>query len=315
MNIEQIKAFHRVASTGSFTRAARELFVTQPAVSHEIKALESSLGVTLFDRSSKKVRMTAEGEILFSYTHRLFALHGEIESLFGRLKTLQYGSIRIGSTALLGTYFLPRIIGRLNRKYPGIHVDLRMGNSDEIIHLVREGAVDLGFAGMIVKDTRIRFIPVHQEKLIMVASPRHRLAGRKISLDDISGTPFIWREKGTQTRKLIEKWFDGQPRCQYPQEAIELENMEAAKRMVEEGYGITVFPEAAVKREISAGLLKRLNLEGLNLVNFYYLLFLKGKKPSRAIEAFQEMLLNTPLLSHSGNLRNNLQGALSGNRR
>ena len=314
MNTEQLKAFHKVAATGSFTRAARELFVTQPAVSHEVRALESSLGVTLFDRSGKKVRMTAEGEILFSHTHRLFALHEEIESLFGRMKTLQYGSIRIGSTALLGTYFLPSIIGRLNRKYPGIQVDLRMGNSDEIIHLVREGAVDLGFAGMIVKDARIRFIPVHQERLIMVASPRHRLAGRKISLDDISGTPFIWREKGTQTRKLIEKWFDSQPRHRYPRETVELANMEAAKRMVEEGYGITVFPEAAVKREISAGLLKRLRLEGLDLATSYYLLFLKSKKPSRAVEAFQKMLLNSPLLSHSKNVRTSLQTTNSRNR-
>ena len=314
MNVEQLQAFHKVAATGSFTRAARELFVTQPAVSHEVKALESSLGVTLFDRSGKRVRMTAEGEILFSYTHRLFALHEEIESLFGRMKTLQFGSIRIGSTALLGTYFLPRIIGRLNRKYPGIQVDLRMGNSDEVIHLVREGTVDLGFAGMIVKDARIRFIPVHQERLIMVASPRHRLAGRKISLDDISGTPFIWREKGTQTRKLIEKWFDSQPRHRYPREAIELANMEAAKRMVEEGYGITVFPEAAVKREISAGLLRRLNLEGLDLTNSYYLLFLKGKKQSRAVEAFQKMLLSSPLLSHSKNVRTGHQTPFSANR-
>ena len=84
--------------------------------------------------------------------------------------------------------------------------------------------------------------------------------------------------------------------------------------MVEEGYGITVFPEAAVKREISAGLLKRLHLEGLDLANSYYLLFLKGKKPNRAVEAFQKMLLHSPLLSQSKNLRNNLQAALSGGR-
>jgi len=167
---------------------------------------------------------------------------------------------------------------------------------------------------MIVKDARIRFIPVHQERLIMVASPRHRLAGRTLSLDDIAGTPFIWREKGTQTRKLIEKWFDSQPRHRYPRQAIELANMEAAKRMVEEGYGITVFPEAAVKREISAGWLRRLHLEGLDLANSYYLLFLKGKKPSRAVEAFQKMLFNSPLLSQSKNVRTNLQPTRSGNR-
>jgi DNA-binding transcriptional LysR family regulator len=90
--------------------------------------------------------------------------------------------------------------------------------------------------------------------------------------------------------------------------------MEAAKRMVEEGYGITVFPEAAVKREISAGLLKRLRLEGLDLATSYYLLFLKSKKPSRAVEAFQKMLLNSPLLSHSKNVRTSLQTTNSRNR-
>jgi DNA-binding transcriptional LysR family regulator len=310
MDIQQIKAFHKVASTGSFTRAARELFVTQPAVSQEIKALETALGVTLFDRTGKKVRMTTEGELLFSYAHRLFALHEEIGSLLGRSKNLQHGQIRIGSTALMGTYFLPRIIGRFNRKYSGIEIDLRMGNSNEIIRLVLEGGVDLGFAGMIGNDRRLKFIPIHQEKFIMVASPHHPLASRKVTLGDISKTPFIWREKGTQTRKLLEKWFEGQPSCRYPQKSIELENMEAAKRMVEAGYGITVFPEAAVKREISAGLLKRLNLEGLNLSNFYYLLFLKGKKQSGATEAFRGMLAKTHILSHSENLRLNLQTPL-----
>ena len=84
--------------------------------------------------------------------------------------------------------------------------------------------------------------------------------------------------------------------------------------MVEEGYGITVFPEAAVKREISAGWLRRLHLEGLDLANSYYLLFLKGKKPSRAVEAFQKMLFNSPLLSQSKNVRTNLQPTRSGNR-
>ena len=306
MNIDQIKAFHQVASTGSFTRAARELFITQPAVSQEIKALESALGVTLFDRSGKKVQMTTEGEVLFSYAHRLFALHEEMESLFGRSKNLQHGQIKLGSTALMGTYFLPKIIGRFNRRYPGIEIDLRMGNSGEIIHLVLEGGVDLGFAGMISNDRRLKFIPIHQEKFIMVASPHHPLACRKITLDDIARTPFIWREKGTQTRKLIEKWFEGQPSCRYPRKSIELENMEAAKRMVEAGYGITVFPEASVKREISAGLLKRLTLERLNLSNFYYLLFLKGRKKSGAVQVFQKMLSNTRLLSHSENLRDNL---------
>ena len=307
MNIDQIRAFHKVASTGSFTRAARELFVTQPAVSQEIKALEASLGIKLFDRSGKNVRMTAEGEVLFSYAHRLFALHEEMESLFGRSKNLQHGQIKLGSTALMGTYFLPKIIGRFNRRYPGIEIDLQMGNSDQVMHLVLEGLVDLGFSGMTTNHARLESILIHQEKMIMVASPRHPLSARKISLDDISETPFIWREKGTQTRKLIEKWFLRQLRGHYPRKSIELQNMEAAKRMVEEGYGITVVPEAAVRREISAGWLKPLQVEGLNVLNSYYLVSLKTRKLTPAAEAFRKMLSKTRLFSFSENLRTSLQ--------
>ncbi len=311
MNIEQVRAFYHVASTGSFTRAARELFITQPAVSQEIKALETSLGVMLFDRSGKKVQMTTEGEALFSQARRLFALHEEIESLLGRSRNLQHGQIRIGSTALMGTYFLPKIIGRFNRKYPGIEIDLQMGNSDQVMNLVLEGLVDLGFSGMTVNHTRLKSTLIHQEKLVMVASPRHPIGARSISLDDVSEIPFIWREKGTQTRKLIEKWFLRQLRGHYPRKSIELQNMEAAKRMVEEGYGITVVPEAAVKREISAGWLKPLHVEGLNVVNSYYLVSLKRKKFNSAAEAFQTMLSKTRLFSCGDNLRTGAQGEAS----
>jgi len=307
MNIDQIRAFHRVATSGSFTRAARELFVTQPAVSQEIKALEASLGIKLFDRSGKNVRMTTEGEVLLSYALRLFALHEEMESLFGRSKNLQHGQIKLGSTALMGTYFLPKIIGRFNRRYPGIEIDLQMGNSDQVMHLVLEGLVDLGFSGMTTNHARLESILIHQEKMIMVASPRHPLSARKISLDDISETPFIWREKGTQTRKLIEKWFLKQLHGHYPRKSIELQNMEAAKRMVEEGYGITVVPEAAVKREISAGWLKPLQVEELNVLNSYYLVSLKTRKLTPAAEAFRKMLSKTRLFSFSENLRTSVQ--------
>jgi len=307
MNTDQIRAFYKVASTGSFTRAARELLVTQPAVSQEIKTLETALGIKLFERSGKGVRMTAEGEILFSHAHRFFALHEEMESLFGRSKNLQHGQIKLGSTALMGTYFLPKIIGRFNRKYPGIDIDLQMGNSDQVMHLVLEGLVDLGFSGMTTNHARLESILVHQEKMIMVASSRHPLCARKISLDDISETPFIWREKGTQTRKLIEKWFLRELRGHYPRKSIELQNMEAAKRIVEEGYGITVVPEAAVKREISAGWLKPLQVEGLNVLNSYYLVSLKTRKLTPAAEAFFEMLSKTRLFSFSENLRKGFQ--------
>jgi DNA-binding transcriptional LysR family regulator len=308
MNIDQLKAFHKVALTGGFTKAARELFLTQPAVSRQVHALESSFGTRLFDRFGKKVKMTREGEILLQYTKQLFSLYEEIETVFGQMRGLKKGKINIGSSSLLGTYFLPQIIGCFNKEYPGIEIDLRIANSNAVLNMVLEGVVDLGFASMVTTDPRLKSIFIHREKLVMVCSPDNPLADKKsVSSTDIENIPFIWREKGTQIRKLLEKWFEKKLRRKYPQKFIELENMEAAKRIVEAGYGITVFSEPAVRQEISMGKLKRVNLEGFNLSIDFYLFYLKGKTFGRADEAFQEMLLSSNLLSHPEELQSHLK--------
>jgi DNA-binding transcriptional LysR family regulator len=303
MNIDQLKAFHKVARTGSFTKAADELFLTQPAVSQQIKSLEASFGVLLFDRSNKKVRLSNEGEILLAYTNKLFNLFEEIEILFDQFEGLRKGRITLGSTAVLGTYFLPRIIGRYSKQYPGIDIDLRMGNSQMVHNWVIEGSVDLGFAGKMKSHPRLKRIRIHREMLLMVCSKDNLLAQKKsVRVDDLGDTPFIWREKGTQTRSLVKDWFDTHTHEKFPQKSIELQNLEAAKRTVIEGYGVTVTPEIAVRREIHVGLLRPIHLDDFNLWFEYYLLFLKGKIFSKAAGAFIEMLANFKLLSDVQNL-------------
>ncbi|MBW2609998.1 MAG: LysR family transcriptional regulator [Deltaproteobacteria bacterium] len=179
MNIDQLKTFYKVALSGSFTKAARSLHLTQPAVSQQIRALEHSLGITLFDRSGKKVRLTNEGDILLSHTDRLFNLYGEVQTLFELQQRLQKGKITIGSTIVLGTYFLPQIIGQYTRQYPGIEIDLRMGNSRHVLDITLEGEVDLGFAGKIGAHSRLRSILIHRDPFIIISSPGHYLAAKK----------------------------------------------------------------------------------------------------------------------------------------
>ena len=303
MNIDQLKAFHKVARTGSFTKAADELFLTQPAVSQQIKSLEASFGISLFDRSNKRVRLSNEGEILLAYTDRLFNLFEEVEILFDQFEGLRKGKITLGSTAVLGTYFLPRIIGRYSKQYPGIDIDLRMGNSQMVHNWVLEGSVDLGFAGKMKSHPRLERIRIHREMLLMVCSKDNLLAQKKsVRVDDLGGTPFIWREKGTQTRSLVKDWFDTHTHKKFPQKSIELQNLEAAKRTVIEGYGVTVTPEIAVRREIHVGLLRPIHLDDFNLWFDYYLLFVKGKIFSKAAGAFLQMLADFKLLSHVQNL-------------
>jgi len=303
MNIDQLKAFQKVARTGSFTKAAAELFLTQPAVSQQIKSLEETFGVSLFERSNKQVRLSSEGEILLGYTDKLFNLFEEIEILFDQFEDLDKGRIILGSTAVLGTYFLPRIIGRFSKKYPGIDIDLRMGNSQKVHNWVLEGSVDLGFAGRMRNHPRLERVCIHREMLLMVCSRDNGLAQKEsVRVNDLGNTPFIWREKGTQTRSLVKDWFDQHCHKEYPLKSIELQNLEAAKRTVIEGYGVTVTPEIAVRREIHLGLLKPLALNGFNLWFEYFLLYSKGKIFSKAAGAFIEMLADFKLLSHVQNL-------------
>jgi DNA-binding transcriptional LysR family regulator len=305
MNIDQIKAFHKVAAAGSFTKAARELFLTQSAVSQQIRALEDEIGGRLFDRSGKKIRLTQEGEVLLAYSERLFDLHEEIETLFGSLRTLQKGKITVGATAVIGTYFMPAVISAYHRQYQGIEIDLRMGNSEQVLEMVLERKADLSIAGMIKKQATLDGVFLHRERLIFVCSPNNPLAARtRVTLGELDRIPFIWREKGTQTLAIVKRWFQENATDDFPHQALSLANMEAAKRIVEEGYGVTIIPTTASQREIETGMLKHLDVEEFDLTVDYGLFYPKGRIFSRAAEAFLETLCTIGIFSHGENLRN-----------
>ncbi|MCX5839374.1 MAG: LysR family transcriptional regulator [Deltaproteobacteria bacterium] len=305
MNIDQIKTFHMVAAAGSFTKAARELFLTQSAVSQQIRALEDEIGGRLFDRSGKRIHLTGEGEVLLTYAERLFDLHEEIETLFGSLRTLQKGKITVGATAVIGTYFMPAVISAFHRQYPGVKIDLRMGNSEQILRMILDREVDLGIAGMVKKHASLESAFVHGEKLLFVCSPMHPLATReKVTPGELERIPFIWREKGTQTLALVKRWFRANAGGNFPHQTLSVANMEAAKRIVEEGYGVTIIPVTAARREIEAGMLKHLDVKKFDLTVDYGLFYPKGRIFSRAAEAFLETLCDIGIFSHGENLRN-----------
>lgn len=303
MVVEKLKAFHKVALTGSFTKAAAQLYLTQPAVSQKIQSLETTLGVTLFDRSGKSVHLTREGEVLLSYTGRLFELYEEIESLFSDVTQLNTGRISIGATAVMGIYFMTKAIGRYKKAYPGIKIDLKMGNSLSVVNMIMDGEVDLGFTGWNVEHPSLTKLLVHRERLVIVTGPDSPLAKvEEIQPKDLWTTPFIWRERGTQTRVLVKDWFEVNIGRDYPSGSVELENIEAVKRVVMEGCGITIMPERAVRREIDSGEMKRLYMENFELSVEYHLSFLKKKSFSRATTAFLELLPELQMLNQAGDL-------------
>lgn len=292
MNIDHLKSFFMVAKIGNFTKAARELFLTQPAVSQHILALEHFYNTSLFDRTGKKIMLTRQGEILFEQTEELLEKFKEVETVFQGMNNMSRGKLDIASSAVVGTYMLPRIIGRYNASYPDIELELRAGNTHQVSLMVLEGKVDFGFAaGPASRYPEVETMAIHKEKMVAVAAAGHPLAKKKsVGLEDLGRTPFITRENGTRTRQLVRNWTQALENNGRDLKVIELESVETAKRIVEEGFGITVIPETAVKREIDAKQLSRINLKGFEEEAIFYLLYHKARRFSMAAKTFLSLL-------------------------
>jgi len=303
MKLDQLRTFQQVALTRSFTRAARELFLTQPAVSQQIKALENTYGVKLFNRTGKKIQLTIEGKALFAKINLLLNELKDIEKLFEDLSKRDIGRIDIASTAIFSTYFLPQAMGGFIKNYPGVELELHTGNSHKVITKLLEGTADFGFGGVVKPVPEIQYTMIHQEPFVFVAGADHPLAAKaQISVADLKHFPFIWREHGTLIRRKMEEMLGGAEANIIFSNIVEVQNVETVKRLVEEGYGVTIIPEVAVKREIDAGWLKHVNLSSFNLKASYYLLYPRKRPLSKHARAFLLLLQETVNLAYGSDI-------------
>ncbi len=302
MNIRHLKTFYTIAKAESFTGAARALYLTQPAVTAQIKSLESYLGVTLFkrDRVSKKTTLTYEGETLLTYAERIFALLDEMKTEFEEMKTLHKGGkVVIATTAVIGIYLLPSIFRQFRSQYPGIVIDNRIGNSQWVLEMVLESKVEVGIMRKIKEfPSHLMATFLHSEKLLCIAAPHHPLAQQKtVSIHDLQGMLFINREAGTRTRKQIEQWLLDQRLTTL--NSIDVGHIEAVKKAIEEGLGISIVQEIAVRRELQANLIKSLDIQGFDLQADYYLVHFNDRKLSNATQAFLYTLKKLKDSDHS----------------
>lgn len=293
MNIDHLRAFYNVAKYRSFTAAAKALYLTQPAITVQIQSLERNLGVRLFNRIRKKVSLTHEGESLLSYAEKVFSLIEEMKIFFEDIKGLYQGKIIICATAVMGIYFLPSVITRFNKLYPGIEIYNTIGNSQEVTNMVLEGHVEIGVGGAIFDShPQLAKTFLHTEKLVPIISPNNPLSKRSsLSIEELRAIPFIGREKGTRTGVLIEEWLT--QKGLRNNILIELGHIEAVKKAVQNGPWISILPEVAVKQEIETELLKSVNIPDMDISIEYYLIHLKGRKFSKALTAFIDVLIKT----------------------
>ena len=255
MLIAQIEAFVEVARTRTVSRAADTLFVTQPALTARLQRLEQDLGTKLFVRTPRGMKLTEAGDAFLP--HAVKALDGRrIVNAFERGGA---GRLTLGAAPAVSTYVLPRILKRFSISHPRVAVSVRTGHSEEVLELVLREQVEVG----LVRELRhpdIVSTPLYEDRVILVVEPGHRFAGReRILLDEISREQLVLFDRTSSYSELTNAVFRGAG--VRPEAVMELDNIDAAKKMVQEGFGVALIPYTAVADELDAGLLRRVEIE------------------------------------------------------
>jgi len=306
MNItfRQLQVFAEVAQHGSMARAAESLHLTPPAVSMQIKELETQLKLPLFDRQGRKVSLSTAGEYFLVHAKRLLAALKEADDAMARLKKLEHGLLTIGlvSTA---KYFVPHLLARFREEHPGVDVRLRVvGNRGQLVELMQSGDVDLSVMGRPPKEISTRSESFAAHPLVFVAPPGHPLlvAGPH-SVRALARYPIIAREHGSGTRTAMEKFFAEQ-RFE-PRIAMEMSSNETIKQAVMAGLGLSFLSLHTMGLELRSGLLQLLDIEGAPVMRMWNVVHLASKLLSPAAEAFRYFIIEqgeAHLLAHDAPL-------------
>ena len=261
VNFHQLSIFHTVARVGSFTKAAAELDISQPAVSIQIKQLEHSLQTTLLSRLRRGVVLTDTGEAVYKYTKQIFSLADEMRYAIQDIEGLDAGRLTIGSSSTPGECILPLVIGMFHSRYPKVDVSLAISNTQTVVDQILNRQLDLGMAGApIDRDGLVSFSYTNDE-VVLVASAAHPLARNgQSSIADIDGQPFIMREPGSATRKAAEDRL-AESGVQV-KVVMELGSNEAVKRAAAAGLGLGVLSKFSVGPDVAAGYLRVLRVNG-----------------------------------------------------
>lgn len=257
MNLKQLEAFVQIADSGSFSKAAKELYLTQPTISAHISALEKELNTRLFVRNTKDVRLSDGGMVLYDYAKQMIALQKKIEDTFVVREEKGQQCITIAASTIPAQYLLPGILAAYNEKYPNQQFKIIEADSTKVVEQVVNHTVDIGFTGTVIDKRICKYIPFYQDELVVITpnTEKYRqLATEKQDAKWIVEEALIMREEGSGTRKEAEKQL--KKIGIYPTRLnviASMENTEAIKRAVANGMGISLISRLAAEDEIQKG--------------------------------------------------------------
>jgi LysR family transcriptional regulator, low CO2-responsive transcriptional regulator len=286
--LHQLKVFEATARHGSFTRAAEELFLTQPTVSMQVKQLTKAIGLPLFEQVGKRLYLTDAGRELYSTCQEIFQRLDQLEMTVADLKGMKQGKLRL---AVITTtkYFMPRLLGPFCQRYPGIDVSLTVTNHERVIERLANNQDDIYVMSQLPEHLDIKSRAFLENPLVVVAPYDHPLAGEKnISLKRLAEEPFIMREPGSGTRGAFQKLLDSQKLM--VKVRLELGSNEAIKQAVAGGLGLSVLSRHTLLPEAANSELTILDVEGFPISRQWYVVYLSGKQLSVVSTTFLDYL-------------------------
>ena len=289
MHIETLKVFCDLVDTGSFSLAAAQNFVTQSAVSQQIRTLETRYGRKLVERAKRRVRPTPAGEIFYEISKEIVTRYQDLEGRLQAFSNIVAGTVRVATVHSVGLYEFSDELKRYVKAYPNVNVRLEYKKSNQIYEDVLSGTLDVGVIAYPTKRPQVRLIPFREDRLVLICNPSHPFAKHKsVSIKKLDGQNFVGFEKDIPTHKAIERAMQRHGiRLHY---VAEVDNVEVIKRIVEVGTGISIAPEPAVRPEVRNKTLVAIQLTDETFIRQLGIIHKEGRHFSPAAERFIETL-------------------------
>lgn len=288
--LRQLKVFEAVARNLSFSRAAEELHLTQPAVSTQVKKLEEHAGLPLFEQLGKKIHLTPAGVEMLHASRAIIQQFQDVETTMSQFKGVSGGKLNVAVISA-GDYFFPRLLVEFARRHKGVTLNFSVHNREELLGQLAGNLTDLAVMGRPPQDMDTINEPFAPHPYVIVAAPGHPLAGKKrIPIARVMREPFVVREKGSDTWHSMEDGF-GQHLAQI-NTAMVIKSTETIKQAVIADMGISFLSTHTISLELQAGSLCVLDVQGFPLMLNWYLVHRKNKKLPPVAQAFRDFLIN-----------------------
>ena len=278
ITIQQMESLIYLVEEGSFSRAAKRVFLTQPSLTKHIKNLEDAVNAKIVNRENMGISLTPEGKILYDYARRILKLRDETKEKILRIKENESGNIFVSASTIPATYILPHLLNEFKRLFPDIRAYIQANDSEETLGMILNNQAEIGFIGKKTLNKRLNVEPLWKDTLVLAVPGDHPWRKKDyVTLDEVSKEPFIIREMGSATREILEEYLlkntDKSPsRFNI---VCEMGSSESVKEAIIAGLGVSILSIHAIKRELKQGTLIKVPIQDCTIKRYFYLIYKK----------------------------------------